>query len=176
MMVASKKYPDSFAESGHDYDERTIVLHRLLKLSNKLMAPFSVNLEKQYDISINEFRLLMLIGRRGETASHELAEMTGVNVMSVSRAVASLERKGRITVAPDPANRRRKTLRLTEEGQRLHEIMRPQTDKVSEYLLSDLSGRQVGELRRYIDRMIETLEATDEEGNSLFLERTKPDA
>lgn len=166
---------DHSAEMGEAYNDETVVLHRLLKVSNRLMTPFSTHLEKQYNISVNEFRLLMLIGRKGEAASHELAEMTGVNVMSVSRAVAALEKHGRITVTRDPNNRRRKTLRLTEEGQRLHAIMRPQTDKVARYLVSDLKPKEVIALRDMLDRLIDTLEASDEAGNSLFLERTKPE-
>ncbi|MCW6529220.1 MULTISPECIES: MarR family winged helix-turn-helix transcriptional regulator [Sphingomonas] len=149
-------------------------LHRILKLSNKLMAPFSANLERQYRISINEFRLLMMIGRYGSAAGHELAAMTGVNIMSVSRAVSALERHGRITVTRDPANRRRKTLRLTEEGERLYAIMRPQSDLVGDYLLSALRPDEVMALDRFLDTLIDTLEATDEKGRSLFMERTRP--
>ena len=163
------------ADMGQDYGDETIVLHRLLKVSNRLMAPFSTHLERQNDISVNEFRLLMLIGRKGKAASHELAEMTGVNVMSVSRAVASLERKGRIKVERDPQNRRRKQLTLTREGHRLHEIMRPHTERVASYLLSDLKAKEVAALRTMLDRLIDTLEAKDEDGNSLFLEQTKPE-
>ena len=149
-------------------------LHRILKLSNKLMAPFSTHLEHRYRISINEFRLLMLIGRHGVSASHELAEMTGVNIMSVSRAVSALRKHGRILMATDPNNRRRKILKLTAEGKRLYEIMRPQTDGVGEYLLSELRPDEVMALNHYLDTLIDTLEAKDEQGRSLFLERTRP--
>ena len=149
-------------------------LHRILKLSNKLMAPFSANLARQYRISVNEFRLLMLIGRHGSAASHELSEMTGVNIMSVSRAVSALEKHGRITVEPDPTNRRRKTLRLTAEGERLFAIMRPQTDLVGAYLLSALRPDEVMAFDRFLETLIGTLEATDAEGRSLFMERTRP--
>ena len=55
----------------------------------------------------------------------EVAEMTGVNAMSVSRAVASLKRHGRIQVSTDPKNRRRKALTLTPEGARLYRAMLP---------------------------------------------------
>jgi len=151
------------------------LLHQLLKLANRLLAPFSNHLADRYKISINEFRLLMMIGNLGTTASHEVADMTGVNVMSVSRAVSALQRHGRINVAPDPANRRRKVLTLTEEGERLYEIMRPQTVKVAAYLFSDLSGEEVAGLERILGRLIDTLEARDEEGRSLFLERTRPE-
>ena len=156
--------------------DRVAMLHQLLKLTNRLMAPFSTHLSHRYKISLNEFRLLMTIGALGRTASHELAELTGVNVMSVSRAVATLQRHGRIEVVPDTRNRRRKWLSLTDEGQRLYEIMRPQSEKVAEYLFSDLDAGEVEQLRSTLARLIATLEATDAAGNSLFLERTKPDS
>src|SRR5687768_16756456 len=95
--------------------EPTDILHRVLKLHARLMAPFSTHVEKRYRISVNEYRLLMLIGRLGTTASHEIADITGVSTMSVSRAVAALHRHGRISVTPDPGNRRRKMLRLTAQ-------------------------------------------------------------
>ena len=155
--------------------DKVAMLHELLKLTNRLMAPFSTHLAHRYKISLNEFRMLMTIGALGQTASHELADMTGVNVMSVSRAVATLERHGRIEVVPDPKNRRRKWLTLTEEGRRLYEIMRPQSEKVADYLFSDLSEAETEQLAKILTHLIDTLEATDEQGRSLVLERTKPE-
>ncbi|MBT2135548.1 MarR family transcriptional regulator [Croceibacterium sp. LX-88] len=150
------------------------MLHQLLKLTNRLMAPFSTHLAHRYKISLNEFRMLMTIGALGQTASHELAELTGVNVMSVSRAVSTLQRHGRIEVVRDPKNRRRKWLTLTDEGRRLYEIMRPRSEQVADYLFSDLSSAEVTQLDTILTRLIDTLEATDEKGRSLFIERTKP--
>lgn len=151
------------------------ILHHVLKLQNRLMAPFSTHLEKRHRISVNEFRLLMLIGRLGVTASHALAEMTGVNAMAVSRAVSTLRRHGRIVVQVDPENRRRKILRLTPEGQRLYEQMLPATDRVAQYLFESLRLDEILAFDRYVLAMIDRLEARDEQGRSLFLERTRPD-
>ncbi|WEK45931.1 MAG: MarR family winged helix-turn-helix transcriptional regulator [Candidatus Andeanibacterium colombiense] len=155
--------------------DRTRMLHDLLKLTNRLMAPFSTHLADRFKISLNEFRLLMTIGALGTTASHEVADLTGVNVMSVSRAVSALERHGRITVVTDPLNRRRKALKLTEEGRRLYDIMRPQTGKVADYLFSELEPGELAMLERILDKLIVTLEERDAAGNSRFLEETRPD-
>jgi DNA-binding MarR family transcriptional regulator len=159
----------------HSRGEKAALLHDLLKLTNRLMAPFSTHLEHRYRISLNQFRLLMTIGALGGSASHELAEMTGVNVMSVSRAVAALQREGRIDAKRDPGNHRRKCLTLTPEGERLYSIMRPQAEGVADYLFSDLSEDEINQLGTFVSRLIATLEARDEEGRSLFLEQTKPD-
>ena len=162
-------------ENDNAHGDKAAMLHQLLKLTNRLMAPFSTHLSHRYKISLNEFRLLMTIGALGRTASHELADMTGVNVMSVSRAVATLQRHGRIEVVPDARNRRRKWLSLTEEGRRLYAIMRPQSEKVADYLFSDLDEGEIAQLGTILTRLIATLEARDEQGRSLFIERTKPE-
>jgi DNA-binding MarR family transcriptional regulator len=154
--------------------EPTDILHRLLKLQNELMAPFATHLEKQHKISVNGFRALMLIGRLGVTASHELADILGVNPMSVHRAVRMLHHQGRIVIEPDAVDFRRKILRLSPEGQRLYRQMLPQTDMVANYLLSSLSPDEVVEFDRLVTILTDGLEARDEEGRSLFLERTKP--
>ena len=155
-------------------DGLTGLMHRLLKLTNRLMAPFTTHLAARHRISINEFRLLMTLGRYGEHASHELAAHTGVNAMSVSRAVAALERDGRIDVAVDPANRRRKTLSLTTKGRALYEVMRPEADRVADYLFSRLSPEDLAALDRIVDTLVDALEETDPQGRSLFIERTRP--
>jgi DNA-binding MarR family transcriptional regulator len=149
------------------------LLHRLLKLTNRVMAPFSTHLAHRYRISLNEFRMLMTIGNLGR--SHELAELTGVTVMSVSRAVRTLERHGRIKVVPDEANRRRKWLSLTAEGERLYSIMRPQSEAVAGYLLSELTETEISQFGRVVEKLIGTLEAIDEQGRSRFLEETRPE-
>lgn len=156
-------------------DPQVVLLHRLLKLTNRLMAPFSTHLSHRYRISLNEFRVLMTVGALGRSASHEVAELTGVNAMSVSRAVATLQRHGRIAVMRDDDNRRRKWLSLTEEGERLYQIMRPQTQTVAHYLFSELEPGELAGFETIVERLIERLDATDEEGRSVFLESTRPD-
>ncbi|HEY6815414.1 MAG TPA: MarR family transcriptional regulator [Croceibacterium sp.] len=170
-----KRTEDEAARDVGQGGDKVAMLHQLLKLTNRLMAPFSTHLAHRYKISLNEFRLLMTIGALGRSASHELAELTGVNVMSVSRAVATLQRHGRIEVVRDPTNGRRKWLTLTEEGRRLYAIMRPQGEKVADYLFSELAPAEVEQLGTILTRLIDTLEAKDAEGQSLFLERTKPE-
>lgn len=152
-----------------------VLLHRLLKLTNRLMAPFSLHLSHRYKISLNEFRVLMTVGALDRTASHEVAELTGVNAMSISRAVATLQRNGRITVIRDEGNRRRKWLSLTEEGGRLYQIMRPQTGMVAQYLFSELEPDELAGFESIVERLIERLDATDAQGRSVFLESTRPE-
>ncbi|MFB0612730.1 MarR family winged helix-turn-helix transcriptional regulator [Aurantiacibacter poecillastricola] len=166
---------DGRATMHMDETGEVVLLHRLLKLTNRLMAPFSTHLAHRYKISVNEFRLLMTIGALGRTASHEVAELTGVNAMSISRAVSALQKHGRIVVERDEGNKRRKWLSLSEEGARLYQIMRPQTETVAHYLFSQLDRDELAGFASTVERLIERLDATDAKGNSVFLESTKPE-
>jgi MarR family transcriptional regulator, lower aerobic nicotinate degradation pathway regulator len=150
------------------------ILTRLLKLQNRLMAPFSIHVEKRHKISLNEFRMLMSIGRMGVTASHELVEQTGVNAMGVSRAIGELRRHGRVVVDVDPNNRRRKTIHLTAKGQTLYEQMLPTTEKVADYLFEALRPDEIMAFDHFVGTLTAQLEATDEHGKSQLLERTRP--
>jgi DNA-binding MarR family transcriptional regulator len=85
-----------------------------------------------------------------------------------------LHHQGRIVIEPDPVDFRRKVLRLSPEGQRLYRQMLPQTDTVANYLLSSLAPLEVQEFDRLITILTDGLEARDEEGRSVFLERTRP--
>ena len=156
--------------------KKVALLHDLLKLNNRMLAPFSTHLAHRHRISLNEFRLLMTIGALGRTASHEVAEITGVNVMSVSRAVATLQRNNRVAVVRDETNRRRKWLTLTEEGQHLYNVMRPQSEKVADYVFNGLDAADLATLADLTAGMIARLEASDASGRSAFLEATRPES
>lgn len=166
---------DALVGKQSDLNRDAEILHDILKLSNRLMAPFSTYLAHQHRISLNEFRVMMLVGHYGSVASHELVQLTGVNAMSISRAVTTLEKHERVVSVPDPANRRRKKLTLTPEGNRLFRAMRPATDLVADYLLSRLKEHEKATLSHILYTLIATLEAKDENGRSLFMEHTRPD-
>ena len=144
-------------------------------MQNRLIAPFSVHLEKRFEVTVNEFRVIMLVGRLATTASHELAQITAVSPMSISRAVTALEKQGRLETHVDPGNRRRKILRLSPAGETLYREMLPTTEKVADYLFQSLGPAEVTAFGKTISALIDSLEAEDEEGRSKFLEATRPD-
>jgi DNA-binding MarR family transcriptional regulator len=105
---------------------------------------------------------------------HHTSDETGVSTMGVSRAVTALHRHGRVRVDIDPANRRRKLLRLTAEGERLFSTMNPMSEQVAAYLCDALLPDEIMAFDRYLVTMIQGLEARDANGRRMFLERTRP--
>jgi MarR family transcriptional regulator, lower aerobic nicotinate degradation pathway regulator len=164
--------PEDTGEQVFIYEPLT-TLNRLMRLHQCLWASFSANLESQYEISVNEFRVLMMAGQIGETASHEIADSTGMPVMAISRTIAALEKRGLIERNVDTGNRRRKPLKLTARGQRLFEKMMPTTRAVAKYLFDSLRLDEILSFDHCLEALTERVTQVDERGESVFIKQTK---
>ena len=98
-------------------------------------------------------KLLGAIGKLEPATLNQVAEEVGRGAPAVSRSVESLVRAGLVERTPDPDNRRRLALRLTDEGKALLE--RPPVS--GNALTSKLERIAPSELRA-VERAIEILE------------------
>ena len=144
-------------EASHH--SRSLLLYRLLKLSNLIETPFFAGDAVRYQISMNELRVLMTLAPMGEAASHEIGEVAGVHPMNVSRAVAALRRSGRLTERSDPQNRRRKLLTLTAEGRKLYRTLMPHVQEVSAKLFAGMTSEEMITLSRLLAGMTERIQS-----------------
>jgi DNA-binding MarR family transcriptional regulator len=82
---------------------------------------FYQELGTRHGVTPLQIQLLELIADGAPPTSHvgELAREVGVTQPSASEAIASLEDKGHVTRAVDPADRRRSVITLTEQGTQL---------------------------------------------------------
>ncbi len=74
-----------------------------------------------------------------------------MNTMGVSQAVTALQRHGRIEVATDPGNRRRKTTADARGAAPVRGTMLPTTEQMAQYLFEALSPDEIMAFDRYID-------------------------
>jgi len=148
------------AKDEASHQSRSLLLYRLLKLSNLIETPFFSGDSVRYQISMNELRVLMTLAPMGEAASHEISAVAGVHPMNVSRAVGALRRSGRLTERADPQNGRRKLLTLTAEGRNLYKTLLPHVQDVSAQLFGGMSAEEMATLSRLLADMTERLQPT----------------
>jgi len=137
------------------------VWYRLMKLTNLINRPFFSRYAERYHLTINDSRVLVTLASVQEAAAHELCEATGMHPMNVSRSVAALRRQGRIAERRDPANRRRKMLRLTPKGWSACRSFVPDMERMSRFLLASMSALEVEFFGRLVDQLITRLETID---------------
>jgi len=77
---------------------------------------------EQFQMSVEQFQVLRRI-RRGSTSVSALAEASQTGLPAVSKAVEALVRRGLVARSSDPRDRRKVPLALTDEGQRVLQVI-----------------------------------------------------
>ncbi|MBV9568182.1 MAG: MarR family transcriptional regulator [Hyphomicrobiales bacterium] len=126
----------------------------LLFLATDLMArSFAETVGRRYDLTLAEWRCMMVLASRPGLANVEVAEASGVDVMTVSRALRRLEQHRRLERRADPADKRRITGSLTARGLDLYRTVAANDD----LLLGGVKVQDRVQLSRYLKSIIASL-------------------
>lgn len=134
---------------------------KLVRVVNLTARPFVEGLSRAHRLSLNEWRAMVVLASHPGVAARDVADLTGLDKMSVSRALAGLEREGRLERSPDPADARRACLRLTRAGDRLFETIGAQAVDRERQLYRGLAAMERAALMASIDRLIDALQPSD---------------
>lgn len=140
------------------WPERTFS-HRLMRLVNLIAKPFFARYAEATDLSINEWRVLMLLAAHPGLTASDLAERSGMLLMNVSRAVRRLARMRRVQRRRDPADARRALLRLTARGEAIFARIAPHARRSEESVRGRLSAAEAAELSRLLDKLLAGLQS-----------------
>ena len=128
--------------------------YRLSILSNRLSQAIAARYAKAFNLTIPEWRVIAVLGRRPGLSAKEIAEATEMDKVAVSRAVARLVAARRIVSETDGADGRRQLLWLTAQGEALHARIAPIALDTEQRLLASLNARERAELDILIDRLL----------------------
>jgi DNA-binding MarR family transcriptional regulator len=108
-------------------------------------------------LSMTQCKALLELGGLGRTAETwqvgDLAEVFGVSVPSMSRAVDALVKEGLATRVEDPDDRRARQVRITEKGKQLVETLVTVRQTGMQAFAASLSAAQ----RRKLDAAVDAL-------------------
>jgi len=118
---------------------------RLVKLYDGVLA--------EHGLTIAQFSLLPWIHAMKRPTVQRLAEKTQMDQSTLSRGLALLERDGLVSAETDPEDRRKRILRLTDEGQRRMVAASEAWKRAQDEVAAAMEGVSLGELMRDIDRL-----------------------
>lgn len=104
--------------------------------------------ESRFGLTAAEWRVLAATAAAGTPTQAELLAATGMDKMTISRAVTALTNRGLLDRARDTGDRRTLRLSPTAQGRRIHDIVAPQALEVEARLLAALSPADAALLRR----------------------------
>ena len=127
--------------------------YRLSVLSNAVSRKIAEMYEREFDISIWQWRVIAVLGENEGLTSTQVANQTLMDKPAVSRAAASLLDRGLISRKSDTADRRKAELRLTRKGREVYDAVIPIALGYERELLASLSDEEARTLHALLTRL-----------------------
>lgn len=130
------------------------LLFKLVRVVNLTARPFSETIGKANQITLNEWRVMVVVASHPGVAAADVAESTGLDKMAVSRAIAGLDTSGRLRKEGDPEDHRRRRLFLSLEGQRLFTRVGRTAKKREAELFTGIAPPELEQFNATLDKLI----------------------
>jgi len=134
---------------------------KLVRVVNLTARPFNEGLGRRHDLSLSDWRVMMVLGSHPGTTASDVCQRTGMDKMSVSRAIAALARKRRVLRKPDPTDGRRTQVWLSRAGQRLFDELSVSARERERQVFGGVGVQEQARLSDTLDRLIDALVAAD---------------
>ncbi len=129
------------------------ISYRFGLIASRIGAVMSARYVAPHDLPMPAWRSLAVIARFGPLSAGELGERTSSDPFRVVRAIDLLVKRGLITRAPDPSDRRRARLELTGEGRALYEEIERGAIANEKFIRAGLTAQEVRLLESMLDRI-----------------------
>jgi DNA-binding MarR family transcriptional regulator len=129
--------------------------YRLSVLTNTVSMVIASAYEREFGLSIPQWRVMAVLARYPDLSAIEVAERTAMDKVAVSRALQGLLASKRVLRAYDKGDRRRSILRLSAAGQAVYTRVAPMALKYEAQLLSALSPGDQRTLDRLLTQLME---------------------
>ena len=136
--------------------------YRLSVLTNVVSSTIAEAYQRRFGLSIPEWRVLAVLARHPGLSAAEVARLTRMDAVAVSRAVARLLAAGRLrrTIARD--DRRRSVLAVTATGTAVYREVAPLALGYERELLATLGAAERAALDRALDALTTRAQALSE--------------
>ncbi len=90
-------------------------------ISNKLSRSASVHYQRQFGVTVTEWRIMALLAIEPGIPAARICHVIGFDKGPVSRSLALMQKRGLVTLENDLGDARRLAIRLSAEGRALHD-------------------------------------------------------
>ena len=104
---------------------------------------------------MREFRTLLIVASRGVVAPAAVADATGMDRSTVTRALSTLQKKGLIAESQNQKDKRAKLLRLTAIGADLSNRIIPRMNEYTHKLEDRITAAELEKFKSVLDLMVE---------------------
>ncbi|WP_299772156.1 MarR family winged helix-turn-helix transcriptional regulator [uncultured Pseudoteredinibacter sp.] len=157
------KLPEAMLQEAQLEKEPSLILNqflpfRLVNIAKRVSDTYSWVYNREFGLSIPEWRILARLGEQPGLSSKLIGEITLMDKSKVSRGVKQLEDKGLLAKNKDQQDNRVYYLSLTEEGQQLYHSIVPTALDWEAELLQALDVSEYRDLFRVLEKLDRRLE------------------
>lgn len=127
--------------------------YKVAFITNFFREPLLRRMEREFGLIRPEWTILICLNFEEPLNSVDICEITEQPSNTVSRAVASLERKKCISRKEDPQDARRSLLFLTKKGKALHDDIEKMFVETDRKVFASLSAQEAEELERLLSKV-----------------------
>jgi len=135
------------------FDLNEFLPYRLSTLTNRISRALALLYSKQFDLTIPEWRVMAVLGQESGLSADQVCARTGMDKVTVSRAVMRLLDHGRVRREFASADRRRSVLELSARGRQVHRKIIPLAKAYQSRLAANLSAAEQAQLLKLLARL-----------------------
>jgi DNA-binding MarR family transcriptional regulator len=137
------------------------VFFKLIRLVNLTARPFNEVIGKHYELSLNEWRVMVVLASHPGCFATDVVDFTGLDKMSVSRALGALTKAKRIDRVADAFDARRAHVTLTRAGVEVFERISESAAQREAVMFASLSEVEITRLEVALDKLTAALARND---------------
>jgi DNA-binding MarR family transcriptional regulator len=127
--------------------------YRLSVLTNLVSGAIASVYEERFGLTIPEWRVIAVLARHPGVSAAEVAALTRMDAVAVSRAVTRLLRAGRVRRSISAEDRRRSVLRLSTEGEAVYREIAPVALRYERALVDCLHDGEMAALDAVLEKL-----------------------
>ncbi len=128
---------------------------RMVLVVNLTARPFARRYSRKYHLNLTEWRVMVTLASAAGASANEVARLSGLDKMSVSRSLASMIRHGYVDRKRAIDDRRRSVLALTSPGKRVFLAIAPKGGAREAALFEGFSSAERVLFQRLLERLVE---------------------
>ena len=132
---------------------REFLPYRLSVLSNTISTRIARLYDREFGLSIWQWRVMAVTGDRPGISATEIGQLTAMDKVAVSRAIAAMIQMGYLERKTSETDGRRSQLFLTPAGRDVYELIVPMALGAEQELASSLTEDEQKQLERLMGKL-----------------------
>lgn len=127
---------------------------RMVLAVNLTARPFARLYSGKFHLNLTQWRIMITLASVPGASANEVARLSGLDKMAVSRSLAAMVRHGYVVRRNAHADRRRWELALTAKGKKAFAAIAPSGAERERALFADFSSSERASFMRLLDKIV----------------------